>query len=91
MKHLIQGSAADATKEALCEWYEGSSPESVLMAQVYDEVNVSAPADDWHRHMLELRDHMEAVPCDVILLSEGYQGANWSEADGNKIKESRNL
>ena len=91
LNHLIQGSAADATKEALCEWYEGSSPESVLMAQVYDEVNVSAPADDWHRHMLELRDHMEAVPCDVILLSEGYQGANWSEADGNKIKESRNL
>ena len=34
LNHLIQGSAADATKEALCEWYEGSSPESVLMAQV---------------------------------------------------------
>jgi len=84
LNHLIQGSAADATKEALVRW-DDETEESVMMAQVYDEINISAPFDVAEQEMLILRDSMEGVEMDVRLLSEGFRGASWADADRNKV------
>lgn len=80
MNHLIQGSASDVTKEAVVRYDEGKGS-SFMLAQVYDEVNISAPKEDADKEMAVLKEAMESVECDVPLLTEGYQGHDWFSAD----------
>lgn len=71
--HLIQGSAADVTKEALIR-YDGARREGRLLVSVYDEINCSAVSD---AEMQVLRDCMESVEADVAMLTEGKCGPSW--------------
>lgn len=79
LNYLIQGSAADQTKEVICNWWEDSSREAIFMATVHDEVNASAPEESWRREMLLLRNHMDADMFDVPMRSEGEYGPSWGK------------
>jgi DNA polymerase I-like protein with 3'-5' exonuclease and polymerase domains len=79
INYLVQGSAADATKEALCRWYYGGGPASGarFLLTVYDEINISAPKEYMVRDMSLLRHMMDGIELDVPLLSDGKWGPNW--------------
>lgn len=83
LNYLIQGSAADQTKESLCEWRERpcSAGNGVFLATVHDEINISAPQDSWQEHMSHLRGCMNADRFDVPMLSEGFVGPNWADLE----------
>lgn len=79
LNYLIQGSAADQTKESINDWDDTRSPEAIFLSTVHDELNVSVPADNWREHMQTLRSAMEKPRLDVPMLSEGFVGANWQD------------
>jgi len=79
LNYLIQGSAADHTKEALCDWNENRKWSDIFLATVHDEANVSAPKDDAVEAMRRLRLSMDKDRFDVPIRSEGYIGDNWHE------------
>jgi DNA polymerase I-like protein with 3'-5' exonuclease and polymerase domains len=83
LNYLIQGSAADQTKEAICQWKRTKNWRSLFLATVHDEINIQAPIDEWRMHMEDLRLAMEQDNLDVPVRSEGFVGTNWQ----NIIKE----
>ena len=75
---LIQGSAADVTKEAMLRYDSAKPAEHELLLQVYDQIVASVPADDLHEGMATLRESMESVDVSVPMLSEGdWSAENW--------------
>lgn len=85
LNYLIQGSAADCTKQALIN-YSKIKKNGRLLAQVHDEINISAPAKAMKAELLLLREAMADVAFDVPMLSEPYSGPNWAEVA--KYKEA---
>jgi DNA polymerase-1 len=81
LNYLIQGSAADQTKEATIEWDKGKGDDVHLIAPVHDEINISAPAEAAEREMVHLRVSMDADRFDVPFRSEGYRGPNWADIE----------
>ena len=81
LNYLIQGSAADQTKQCLNDWYENYRGTGVYLATVHDEINISAPIDDAAQEMERLRDAMEQDLFDVPMKSEGFMGNNWQEIE----------
>lgn len=82
LNYLIQGSAADQTKESICDWSENRNWEAELLATVHDEINISAPADSWWDHMRTLKKCMERPGrIDLPVLSEGFKGENWQDIE----------
>lgn len=81
LNHLVQGSAADMTKEAIIRWHDRRADSySRLLLTVYDEINVSAKT---HMALAEcdaLKDAMASIPCGVSMLSEAKLGASWGTA-----------
>jgi DNA polymerase I-like protein with 3'-5' exonuclease and polymerase domains len=78
LNYLIQGSAADQTKESINEWWDDRGNASYLAA-VHDEINASAPKETWKEDMAKLKKHMNADRFDVPMLSEGFVGENWGD------------
>ncbi len=77
MNYLIQGSAADFTKEALIR-YDQAKVNGRFLVTVYDEINISAPTRHYKEEMEILRTAMEDVPgLDVPMLSDGKYGPSW--------------
>lgn len=68
---LIQGSAADCTKEALIRYHGVKHPEAKIILNVHDQVTVSVPVKLLKSEMEVLRQSMESVEFDVPILSEG--------------------
>ena len=79
LNYLIQGSAADQTKQAMVDWERVRAPHDTLLAAVHDEINVSAPVEDAANAMQRLKNAMNADRFDVPFMSEGYTGPNWGE------------
>lgn len=73
---LIQGSAADETKEALLRYNEARGS-SRLVLQVHDELVICAPREEAAREMATLKASMENLELDVPMLSEGEVGYRW--------------
>lgn len=80
-----QGSAADITKRAMIALHNHPDYSSRFMLQVYDELDISSPADDAARQMNALRESMEGIPLRVPLLSDGEWGRNWGDME--KLKD----
>lgn len=80
LNYLIQGSAADATKEALIR-YADEAKDSRLLVTVYDEINTSAPAKAAKREMATLREAMESLEFDVPMLTDGKAGPSWGSLE----------
>lgn len=77
---LIQGSAADCTKEAIIKFDDVREPNWHLILNVHDQLTVIVPRKDKVRAMEVLRECMETVPLDVPMLSEGSTSlTNWDE------------
>jgi DNA polymerase I-like protein with 3'-5' exonuclease and polymerase domains len=80
INYLIQGSAADVTKQALIDWHSARDRHARFLVTVYDEINISAPrgavAD---KQMDLLREVMELPRLTVPMLSSGKRGPNWGE------------
>lgn len=78
---LIQGSAADCTKQAMINYYEAADPNrSRLVLQVHDELVAVAAVKHARKEMDLLRDAMESVPFSVKMLSDGKVSAkSWGE------------
>lgn len=77
--YLIQGSAADQTKEATVEWDATKGKDELLLADVHDEMNISVPEEEVRPGMNRLRLAMDADRFDVPFRSEGYIGHNWAD------------
>ena len=82
---LIQGSAADCTKQAIIRTDEaitatGHQDDWFILLNVHDQITESVPKEDMREAMEVLRVQMESIPFDVPMLSEGSVSAtNWAE------------
>lgn len=77
---LIQGSAADCTKEAIIRFHAVKQPETRLLLNVHDQLTASTPKKLMADEMEMLRLKMESVEFDVPILSEGAVSfTNWYE------------
>lgn len=77
---LVQGSAADCTKEALIRYHAAKHSEAKIMLNVHDQITVSVPSSIVESEMEVLRQCMESVEFDVPILSEGaISDTNWNE------------
>ena len=79
LNFLIQGSAADQTKQSIIDYDKERHDDDILIAAVHDEINTSVPADRKADGMTRLRLAMDKDRFDVPFRSEGYAGTNWSE------------
>jgi DNA polymerase I-like protein with 3'-5' exonuclease and polymerase domains len=86
LNYLIQGSAADCTKEAVIR-YDQARKSSRLLVTVHDEINISAPVEHAAEEMRILKDVMESIEFDVPMLSDGKIGKSW--ADLKKYEDAK--
>lgn len=80
LNYLIQGSAADCTKEALIRWDEDLG-NGEFLATLHDEIDGQAPIETAAEDMEKLRVAMESIEFDVQMLSDGFYGDNWAELE----------
>ena len=73
LNYLIQGSAADITKESIIR-YDSVRKDGRFALTVYDENNISVPKRALKPEMLLLRDAMMSIELDVPLISDGEWG-----------------
>lgn len=77
---LIQGGAADITKEAFVRYYDTKPGGHALLLTVHDELLGSCPRAELKDGMEAMRAAMESIELDVPLLSEGdWSDTNWAE------------
>jgi DNA polymerase-1 len=81
LNYLIQGGAADQTKQAIIEWDAMRRTDTVFMATVHDEINISAPLVGWKLDMEDLQRVMDAGRFDCPFQSEGFIGNNWFDLE----------
>lgn len=77
LNYLIQGSAADCTKEAIIRYNEIKKHGRFLVT-VHDECNISAPKKAIKEELLLLRKAMESVEFDVPMITDAKVGPNWA-------------
>lgn len=78
LNYLIQGSAADCTKEAILRYHRHPKKTGRFLVTVYDEINVSASRSNYKHEMKILGEAMESIECDVPMLTDGKTGLNWA-------------
>ena len=86
LNYLIQGSAADQTKQAIVDWAALRKPGDTLIAAVHDELNICAPEHEADAAMHRLQVAMDWPRFDVPFQSEGYRGHNWADIVKEKVK-----
>ncbi len=79
--YLIQGSAADQAKQTLIAWDRCRGVDTHFMAQVHDEMNISAPEDAWEEPMAWLKECMEKDYFDVPMRSDAFKGDTWGSIE----------
>lgn len=78
---LIQGSAADQTKELMINYYNHPKREGRILLQVHDELMTSVPKRAQKRDMCLLRELMnDSTGWDVPMRSDGKTGETWGGA-----------
>ena len=94
INYIIQGSAADLTKQSIIDWHDANQSlpkddQARFLVTVYDENNISAPAHLKVRHMKLLREVMNTprLGMTVPMLSEGKWGESWGTAVKVKDEE----
>jgi len=79
LNYLIQGSAADQTKEGIIHWNHLRKSTDVFLAAVHDEMDICAPIEDADNAMFRLKEAMDAPRFDVPFASDGFAGPNWAD------------
>lgn len=77
---LIQGSAADQTKEALIYVAERLRPDERILGTVHDEISVSCPPERVEEVKALMNEAANVLACDVTMLMDINVGSNWAEA-----------
>lgn len=90
INYIIQGSAADLTKEALIAW-DRANHSARFMVTVYDEINISSPKDDAARNMRILKEAMETARLTVPMTSSPKHGASWGKAKACTIPGTKKI
>lgn len=87
LNYLIQGSAADCTKEAMIRADKALKQlGGRLVLQVYDELVAWVPKRYEREGMAALKEAMESVEFDVPMLSDGKIGRkSWGQAVKSKV------
>lgn len=82
LNYLVQGSAADLTKQAIIDWYKHPlrDKSSRFLVTVYDEINISTPAELIVPQMKLLKDVMEAPRLECPMRSDAKIGPSWGDA-----------
>lgn len=76
---LIQGSAADCTKEAAIRVYE-SCKNSIFLMSVHDELMLDTDKKAYKSEMGKMKEAMESIEFDVSMKSDGkYSFSSWGE------------
>lgn len=79
LNYLVQGSAADDTKQAIINYHKIKQHGRFLVT-VHDEINISVPREHLHTELELLRQAMEGVEgFDVPMLTDAKSGPNWNE------------
>jgi DNA polymerase-1 len=78
---LVQGSAADQTKQAMLDYYRSASPDgSRIWLQMHDELVISAPADRINEEAEKLVHAMtHAFEMDVPFVADVKIGSSYAE------------
>jgi DNA polymerase-1 len=79
LNYLIQGSAADQTKQAVIDWHATKLDDNYFLIAMHDEIDISAPEKTWEAGMQHLKEVMNHPRFDVPMLSEGFWGHNFGE------------
>lgn len=80
VNQLIQGSAADCTKEAIIRFHKRKKKDWKIVLNVHDQITSSVPKKDKVVSMEVLRVEMEGIEFDVPMLTEGSWSAdNWED------------
>jgi DNA polymerase I-like protein with 3'-5' exonuclease and polymerase domains len=75
---LIQGSAADCTKESMIRFHAAKDKKCRMLLSVHDEQEASSRKSRFKKDMEDLREAMESVKFDLPMLSEGMVSSkNW--------------
>jgi DNA polymerase I-like protein with 3'-5' exonuclease and polymerase domains len=77
LNYLIQGSAADQTKQTIIDWDYMYGTDGVFLAALHDEVNISVPEETGAVAMSHLEEAMNRDRFDVPFRSEGFAGPNF--------------
>lgn len=77
---LIQGSAADQTKEALIYTAAKLLPEERILGTVHDEWSISCVPERVDAVMAIMREAANALPCDVPMMLDIRAGKTWADA-----------
>lgn len=80
---LIQGSAADCTKEGIINYGYSKKDTGRFLLQVHDEIVCSVPKSNMRNSMRRLEKAMENVNFDIPMLSDG----DWSDKSYGELKE----
>jgi DNA polymerase-1 len=76
---IVQGSAADCTKEAIIRYWAAKPKHHLLISTVHDELLTSVPRVEMREAMRLLRECMESIEFDVPMLSEGaWSPTSWA-------------
>lgn len=89
LNYLVQGSAADLTKQAILDWHDANESlpadqQSRFLVTVYDEINLSSPKPFARENMALLKLEMEKPRLSVPMLSDGKWGAAWGKLEKYK-------
>jgi len=83
--HLIQRSAAEQMKEAVCIWHEdGYADKWPWILSVHDENNITAPAEELDEAQGTLGEVMKRGKFDVPMLSDLAVGRTWGTLEDVK-------
>lgn len=97
LNYLVQGSAADLTKQAILDWDEAQNalppwiPPARFMVTVYDEINLSSQPEFAEGHMALLKQQMELPRLSTPMLSDGKWGPAWGRLEKYKDEEHTNV
>lgn len=76
---LIQGSAADMTKEAMIRLWKVKPKNLTVLITAHDELLASCPPRSMHTNMKLIKGAMESVEFDVPMYTEGeWSPRNWA-------------
>jgi len=77
---LIQGSAADCTKEAIIRYHKAKGKNDKIVLNVHDQITASVHLQTWKISMEIMKECMDGIEFDVQMLTEGSTSKkNWGE------------
>lgn len=77
LNYLIQGSAADVTKQAVINYHNHPKRRARFLLTVHDELNASSPAKCCKQEQQYLEEAMSDIDTSLEMKSDPCQGPNW--------------